>query len=180
MNTRSKKNKSKIRIRKTIGFREIYLPSHVGGDEYALKSIYFSMKNLALKNTEVAVDYSGDGSAKYFVQGSISRYSLDRKWIEPHVTLSNKLLSEEKSDWYDGKGKKHTKKIKKYTTEINDHHGYWQYTATVSGTFNLVDANGRVLVSHSATETDDKVADAYRHLLNDFYKKVNTSLAGKN
>ena len=174
------KNKSKTRIRKTIGFKEIYLPSHVGGDEYSLKSAYFSMKSLALKNTEVAIDYSGDGSAKYFVQGNISRYSLDRKWIEPHVTLSNKLLSEEESDWYDGKGKKHTKKIKKYMTEINDHHGYWQYTATVSGTFNLVDANGRVLVSHSATETDDKVADAYRHLLNDFYKKVNTSLAGKN
>ena len=65
-------------------------------------------------------------------------------------------------------------------TEINDHHGYWQYTATVSGTFNLVDTNGRILVSHSATETDDKVADAYRHLLNDFYKKVNTLLVGKN
>ena len=63
------------------------------------------MKSLALKNTEVAIDYSGDGNAKYFVQGSISRYSLDRKWIEPHVTLSNKLLSEEESDWYDGKGK---------------------------------------------------------------------------
>ena len=107
------KNKSKTRIRKTIGFKEIYLPSHVGGDEYSLKSAYFSMKSLALKNTEVAIDYSGDGSAKYFVQGNISRYSLDRKWIEPHVTLSNKLLSEEKSDWYDGKGKKHIKKIKK-------------------------------------------------------------------
>lgn len=174
-----KENKNKTRIRKPIGFKEIHLPSHVGGDEYALKSAYFSMKNLALKTTEVVVDYSGNGSAKYFVQGSVSRYSLDRKWIEPHVTLSNKLLSEEKSDWYDGKGKKHTKKIKRYTTEIVDNHGYWEYTATVSGTFNLIDDNGRVLVSHSSTETNDKVADAYRHLLNDFYKKVNTFLVGK-
>ncbi|MBR1645658.1 MAG: hypothetical protein IJ685_02655 [Selenomonadaceae bacterium] len=174
-----KDNKKKTRLPKTIGFKGINLPDNVGGDEYALKSAYFSMKNLALKNTDVKIDYSGDGSAKYFVQGTISRYSLDRKWIEPYVTLSNKLLSEEKSDWYDGAGKKHTKKIRKYETEIVDHHGYWKYTATVSGTFNLTDANGRTIVSHSATETDDKVADAYRHLLTDFYKKVNTSLTGK-
>lgn len=173
------KKTEKNRVPKTIGFREINLPSNVGGDEYALKSVYFSMKDLALKNTKVKIDYSGDGSAKYFVQGTISRYSLDRKWIEPYVTLSNKLLSEEESDWYDAAGKKHTKKIKKYETEIVDHHGYWEYTATVSGTFNLTDANGRVIVSHSATETDDKVADAYRHLLKDFYKKVNSSLTGK-
>ena len=173
------KKKNQTRVPKTIGFKEINLPSNIGGDEYALKSVYFSMKDLALKNTEVKIDYSGDGSAKYFVQGTISRYSLDRKWIEPYVTLSNKLLSEEESDWYDGAGKKHTKKIKKYETEIVDHHGYWEYTATVSGTFNLMDANGRVIVSHSATETDDKVADAYRHLLKDFYKKVNASLTGK-
>lgn len=171
-----KKNKSKPRIAKTIGFKGINLPSNVGGDEYALKSVYFSMKNLAIKNTDAKIDYYGEGKAKYFVQGNITCYSLDRKWIEPHVTLSNKLLSEEKQDWYDGRGKKHTKKIKKYTTEIVDHHGYWKYTATVSGTFNLIDSNGRVLISHSATETDDKVADAYRHLLDDFYKKVNNLL----
>ena len=174
-----KKNKSKTRIRKTIGFKGINLPSNVGGDEYALKSVYFSMKNLAIKDTDAEIDYYGEGKARYFVQGNLTRYSLDRKWIEPHVTLSNKLLSEEKSDWYDGKGKKHTKKIKRYTTEIVDNHGYWEYTATVSGTFNLIDDNGRVLVSHSSTETNDKVADAYRHLLNDFYKKVNTFLVGK-
>lgn len=175
-----KANKKKNRIPKTIGFREIYLPDNVGGDEYSLKSAYFSMKSLALKNTEVKVDYSGDGSAKYFVQGNISRYSLDRRWVEPHVTLNNKLLSEDEQDWYDSEGNKHTKKIKKYVTEIVDHHGYWEYTATVSGAFSLIDANGRVLVSHSSTETDDKVADAYRHLLKDFYKKVNAFLTGKN
>ena len=174
-----KENKKKSRIQKTIGFKGIDLPSHVGGDEYSLKSAYFSMKDLAFKFTDVEVDYSDNGSAKYFVQGSVNRYSLDRKWIEPYVTLSNKLLSEEESDWYDGKGNKHVKKIKKYTTEIVDHHGYWKYTATVSGTFNLIDSNGKVLISHSSTETDDKVADAYRHLLKDFYKQVNKLLVGK-
>lgn len=174
-----KENKNKTRVNKTIGFKGIKLLGNIGGDEYSLKSAYFSMKDLAFKFTDVDIDYSGNGTAKYFVQGNVNRYSLDRKWIEPYVTLSNKLLSEEKYDWYDSKGKKHVKKIKKYTTEIVDHHGYWKYTATVSGSFDLIDANGRVLVSHDATETDDKVADAYRHLLKDFYKKVNTFLVGK-
>ena len=174
-----KKNKKKVRVEQTIGFKDVSLPWKVGGDEYSLKSAYFSMKDLASKFTNLNVDYSGDGSAKYFVQGNITYYSLDRKWIEPHVTLYNSLVSETEEDWYDSSGEKHVKKIKKYTTGISDHHGYWQYTATVSGTFNLLDANGRVVVSHSSTETDDKVADAYRHLLKDFYKKVNDHLVGK-
>ena len=168
-----KDNKKKERIAKTIGFKGINLPSNVGDDEYSLKSAYFSMKDLAFKYTNLDIDYNGSGNASYFVQGTVNRYYLDRQWIEPKVTLNNKLLSEEKSDWYDNKGNKHTKKIKKYVTEIVDHHGYWKYTATISGTFNLLDKNGKVILTHSATETDDKEADAYRHLLKDFYVKVN-------
>ncbi len=174
-----KDNKKKNRISKTIGFKGINLPSNIGGDEYSLKSVYFTMKDLAFKFTDVDIDYSGNGKAKYFVQGTISRYSLDRQWIDPYVTLNNKLVREEKSDWYDSKGNKHTKKIKKYKTEIVDHHGYWKYTATVGGTFNLVDSNGNILVSHSSIETDDKAADACRHLMKDFYGKVNSYLTGK-
>ena len=174
-----KDNKKKTRVPKTIGFKGINLPSNVGSDEYSLKSAYFSMKDLAFKFTEVDIDYDGTGKAKYFVQGNINRYTLDRQWIEPYVTLNNKLLSEDEHDWYDSEGKKHIKKIKKYTTEIVDHHGYWKYTATVGGTFNLIDANGRVILTHSSVETDDKVADAYRHLLKDFYKNVNKLLVGK-
>ena len=155
------------------------MPANIGGDEYSLKAIYFQMKDLAFKHTNASIDYDGKGNAKYFVQGNINRYSLDRKWIEPYVTLYNKVLKEEKSDWYDSKGIKHTMKKRYYQTEIVDHHGYWKYTATVNGSFNLVDSNGRVVVSHSANETDDKEADAYIHLLKDFYKKVNSYLTGK-
>ena len=174
-----KDNKKKERVPKTIGFRGIDLPSNVGGDEYALKSVYFTMKDLAFKYTDLDIDYGDKGTAKYFVQGRIDRYSLNRQWIEPYVTLSDHLESEEKSEWTDSKGNKHTKKIKKYITQINDHHGYWKYTATVGGTFVLLDANGKVLVSHSAIKTDDKAADACRHLLKEFYDKVNTLLVGK-
>ena len=171
-----KDNKKKERINKTIGFRNIAMPAAIGGDEYTLKSLYFQMKDSAFKYTNANVDYDGKGGAKYFVEGSISRYDLKRQWIEPYVTTYNQLIKEDKQDWFDGKGIKHTAKIKKYQTAIVDHHGYWQYTGTVTGTFKLLDSNGKVLVTHSATETDDKQADAYLHLLKDFYKKVNEIL----
>lgn len=173
------KDKKKSRISKTLGFKGINLPNNVGSDEYSLKSVYFIMKNFALQFTNAKIDYDGSGNAKYFVQGTLNRYSLDRNWVEPHVTLSNRLISSEKHDWYDNEGNKHTRSINKYQTEITDHHGYWQYTATVAGNFNLIDSNGKIFVSHSATETDDKTADAYRHLMENFYKKVNNFFTGK-
>lgn len=167
-------NKKKIRTSKTIGFKGINLPNNVGNDEYSLKSVYFTMKNLPFKLTTAKIDYYGTGSARYFVQGTINRYSLDRHWVEPYVTLSTNFVEEvESTDWYDSNGNKHTKKVTKYKNGIVDHHGYWDYVATVAGTFQLVDSSGRILLTHSATETDDKTADAYRHLLENFYRKVN-------
>ncbi len=174
-----KDNKKKVRISKTIGFKGINLPGNVGGDEYSLKSIYFGMKDAAFQYTDAKIDYDGNGGAQYFVRGNINRYSLDRTWIEPWATTYNKLVSEEKSDWYDAKGGKHTKTVRKYITEIVDHHGYWKYTGTVSGNFELIDSSGRLLVSHNATEQDDKTADAYLHFLEKFYAKVNTYFTGK-
>lgn len=178
-NFKTNKEKDKKRVSKTIGFKGINLPQNVGEDEYSLKSAYFIMKNFALKHTDLKVDYDGTGNAQYFVQGTITQYSLGRRWIEPYATTYDSLVSEEKSDWYDKDGNKHTKKIKQYETKISDHYGYFDYVATVSGTFNLVDSSGRIIVSHTATETDDKTADAYRHLLKDFYEKVNLKLVGK-
>lgn len=174
-----KDNKQKTRVGKTIGFKGIALPNNVGSDEYSLKSVYFGMKDLAFKFTDAKIDYDGSGNARYFVQGNINYYSLDRHWVEPYASTYDKLLSLQENDWYDVNGNKHTRKIKKYQTEIVDHHGYWQYTATVKGTFYLVDDSGKILVSHSATETDDKTADAYYHLMKDFYKKVNAFISPK-
>ena len=178
-NFKKKNDKSKIFVPKTIGFKEINLPQNVGGDEYSLKSIYFSMKDSAYKYTDLKVDYNNEGKANYFIQGNIDSYYLDRHWVEPSASTYDSLISIETSDWYDSHGNKHTKKIKKYQTEIADHYGYWQYVATVGGTFILTDSSGKIIVSHSAVETDDKTSDAYLHLMKDFYQKVNTALVDK-
>ena len=173
------KGKEKNIINKTIGFRGINLPRDVGGDEYALKSIYFSMKDLAYQYTKLKVDYSGKGNADYYVQGTITHYTLDRKWIPPTAEPYDSEVSSEDFEWTDREGNKHTGKRKKYESKIRDIFGHYDYVAIVSGTFQLVDSSGRVIVEHSEPETDDKTADAYRHFLKKFYDKVNVQFGGK-
>ena len=179
-NFKSNKETDKKRSNKTIGFKGINLPQNAGSDEYSLKSIYFAMKDSAYKYTNLKVDYNGDGSAKYFVSGNISRYIFDRKWREPYVTSYDKLVSTEEVPWVDGQGIQHTKKIKKFITEYTGHHGYWEYFARVTGDFRLTDASGRVIASYSGTETDDKTADAFNHFMKKFYDQVNIALGEKN
>ena len=174
-----KDNKKKVRLPKCIGFQEITLPAELAKDEYILNSVNFSVKDSAFQYTNLEIDYDGNGSAKYFVKGAVTSYSLNRYWVEPSATVSEVLDSEEKSDWYDSDGNKHTKKIKKYKSVITDHHGYWDYKATVGGTFYLVDGNGNVLLTYNDRKTDDKPADAFLHLMKDFYGKVNNLLDEK-
>ncbi|MBR2214448.1 MAG: hypothetical protein IJ849_01660 [Selenomonadaceae bacterium] len=158
-----------------IGFKGIQVPSNVGNDEYLIKSVYFTMKNFALKHTKASINYgdADDKPPRYEVQGVINRYTLDREWVPPHASTYDAVVSSKERKWYDKDGNEHTMTTTQYESKITDHHGFWKYTATVQGTFNLVDAkSGKVVVSHSATETDDKCADAYRHLMKDFYVKV--------
>ncbi len=110
---------------------------------------------------------------KYYVDGAISTYSLERTWIPPHASTWNKTVNYKKQDWVDARGNKHTMQVTDYITEITDHYGVYSYRATVSGTFFLKDSKtDQVVLSHSDTEQDDKTADAYLHLMKAFYKKA--------
>ena len=42
-----------------------------------------------------------------------------------------------------------------------------------------LDSSGKVIITYSATKTDDKCADACRHLLKEFYEKVNKHFTEK-
>ncbi len=175
------KEKSRENSPISIGFQGIDVPDNVAEDDYLLKSVYFTMKSYARKYTKANIlyDNSSGKSPKYYVRGSIDEYSFDRRWIEPYITPHTETVSSKEFKWNDN-GKIRTGTIKKYKTAVSDsdkHHGEWEYTATVSATFDLVDARtGNVVVRYSATEKDDKCADAYRHLMEDFYRKVNEHL----
>ena len=173
------KEKQKGRLGPRIGFRDISLPSNIAGNEAVLKSIYFGMKDGARRWTDAKLNYRPEDAAyeKYYVKGSIGQYSLDRIWHDPYVTTWNKMVSRDEQKWVDGAGNEHTQVTSRYETDITDHYGGYEYVATVSGSFFLADANtGQILVEHSATETDDKTADAYRHLMKSFYEKASKYL----
>ena len=166
----------------SIGFKNIDVPQHVGNDEYLIKSVYFALKNSALKYAKASINYGGknESPSRYYVQGAISRYSLDRRWIEPSASTYNSVISTQKSKWYDRYGKEHEMTTTKYETKISDNYGHWAYKATVGGRFALVNAGtGGTVFSKSYVETDDKTSDAYLHLLKDFYEDVNKSLGLK-
>ena len=162
-----------------IAFKNIQVPDNVGNNEYYVKSVHFVMKNFALKHTKARVIFNNNSheTPRYYVQGAIYRFSYDREWIAPHVTVYNSLVSSKKQKWRDRKGKEHTMRISDYKTSVTPHLGRWQYTATVSANFSLVDARtGRIVVNHNDVETDDKRADAYRHFMKKFYEKVQNYL----
>lgn len=179
-NIKKEKPNSKSGIR--IGFKEIKLPSAVGNDEYGIKAAYFFMKNELNRVKNVTADYSGTSPLpnKYFVRGEINYCNLDRTWIPPSAYTTDRIVESQSFKWVDQYGNEQTGHRYHYCTEINNSFGHWAYSAHIIGTFYLVDAaSGRVVVSHSGQETDDKVADAYLHLLKDFYKKVDNYINRK-
>ncbi len=174
--------KPKERNPVSIGFKNITVPNNVGNEECLIKSVYFDLKNSALKYSKASVIYGGKDETppRYYVDGLISRYSLDRSWVEPWASTYDHIVSVQKSKWYDKYGKEHEMTTTKYETRIEDHHGYWAYTATVAGTFGLFNASsGRAVFAKSYLETDDKTADAYLHLMKDFYEDVDKCLGLK-
>ena len=172
------KDKGKDGIR-TIGFKNINLPSNVGSDEFALKGAYFGMKIEALdtlKNFKIITDGNSTEPLDYYVTGRINDWRMLSIWHPPYATTYNSTVESKESKWYDKEGKEHKMTTTKYKTEISDHFAYWEIKWNVNANFNLIDAkNGQVVVSGSGNETDDKVMDAYRHILKSFYKNINNS-----
>lgn len=166
-----------------IGFKNINLPRDVGGDEYSLKSAYFGMKFEVmdkLKGVSVITDATSDKQIDYYVEGDVSTWKMSSIWHAPHVTTRAEIVSTEKDKWKDAKGNEHTKYTRKYKEVIDDHFAYWSFEWHIGATFRLVNAKtGQVVVSYSNYEMNDKPMDAYRKILRDFCKEVNTRLQSK-
>lgn len=175
-----KEEQEEPRMGPKIGFKGVSLPVNVREDECVRNAVYFNMKDGVRRWTETGRPVFESGSSvleQYYVDGSISQYSLDRIWIPPHASTWNKVVNYKESKWKDARGKEHKMKVTDYVTDITDHYGVYSYTATVSGTFNLKNSrSGQTVLSHSATERDDKTADAYLHLMKAFYGKVSKKI----
>ena len=161
----------------TVGFKDIKLPPDVGGNEFSIKGAYFGMKIEAvdrLKNFKVITDANSNEPLNYYVTGNVSTWRMISTWNPPKVTVYASVIDSEEKEWYDSQGKKHKMKIKKYQDKITDHYAYWSFVWQVRATFQLINARtGEVIVTHSNVNNNDKVMDAYRQILKEFYKKVN-------
>lgn len=163
-----------------VGFAHINFPSNVAGDEFVVKSAYFSMKQRANKIQGVKINYDGSLKNDAYVIGTISKYKLLRIWHDPKVVAVAKEVSSSKSDWYDKNGKKHTKTTTNYREEAEGKYGYTEFKGVVEAEFQLIDARtNQLIVDHYDTAYDDKESDALNHILRSFYKKVNKALKGE-
>ena len=162
-----------------VDFEQIDVPVDIKTDDckrnfaqYALRERLKKVKNLRPANSDIDKTI-----AKYAIRGNLNRLTLDRIWLEPHVTTHDKLVSSEKRKWYDRKGEKHEMTISNYVTQITDVYGQWMYTGTAVGSFELVNnRTGAVVARYSGQETDDKTSDAYLHLVDKFYAQAKKAL----
>lgn len=161
----------------TLGFRNFSLPWSASQDEFAIKTIYYAIKDEAGDTLKkVKVDYSPDGG-QYYVTGDVTRYDRGETWNSPYAMVSPHHTSTQKFTWTDNKGYSHTGERRYYSSnddDITDHFGYYSFWYTVGMNLRLVDAStGNVIYSESNEDTDpDFYGDALRHILNKFYKNV--------
>lgn len=164
---------------KQIGFEDISLPDNISNDEFAVKAIYFAVKEEAVKRLKkIKINYDGSSAADdAYISGNISTYELKSYWNEPHVATTRKEVWSKSKKWHNSKNEEKTMTITRYEDEPYGVPGGYSFIASVSATLNLVDAKtGAVLVSYSGHETNDKEIDAFYDILKDFYKKVNKEM----
>ncbi len=162
-----------------LGFGHIAMPDNIAVDEFAVKALYFTLKEEAKKIKGLAINYDGEKKTPddVRIEAFIEKYFLEATWFEPRADARDRVVWEDEQKWKDGKGKEHKMTTKYYESEIYDHLGQYSFLAIVRGTFNLVDVkSGAVLVQYSGSEYNDKEIDAYTSLVKKFYKQVNKEI----
>lgn len=161
----------------TLGFRNFTLPDSAGNDEFAIKTIYYAIKDEAGDTLKrVKVDYSPNGG-QYYVTGDVTYYNRGETWNPPSASAYPHCYNTQKFQWTDDKGNIHTGERKYYKTtndDISDHFGFYSFWYKVGMDLRLVNASkGEVVYEKYAEASDpDFYADALRSILHDFYKQV--------
>lgn len=164
---------------KQLGFGHIYMPDNISGDEFVVKSLYFTLKEESKKLKNITINY--DNSIKtpddLIIEVHIDKYALSASWHEPYADTIDSLVWEKEQKWKDSKGKEHTMHIKHYQSEIYDRPGGYLFSASVDATINLLDAKtGKTLFQYENYKFDDKEIDAYTAIVKNFYSKLNKEI----
>lgn len=163
---------------KQVGFGNIDIPTNISNDEFKTKAIYFAVKDEAKRMKKIKINYTGNGSADdCYVCGYIEGYELKASWCEPFAGATNKVVWSSSQEWKDDKGKEQTMTTTRYESEAYGVPAGYTFNAYVDATLNLVSSKtGEVLVSYTASERNDKEIDAFRKIVEDFYKRVNKEI----
>lgn len=167
----------------TLGFRNFNLPYNVGNDEFAIKTIYYAIKDEAGDRLKgVKVDYSPNGG-QYYVTGDVTYYDRGETWNPPVAYISPSKIRTEKFTWKDKDGNEHEGKREYYLSkeeDIIDVFGYNSIWYKVAMNLRLVDAaTGNVVYSESGEDVNDYYADALRAILKKFYNHVDELIGVK-
>ena len=178
MNGKYAHKPSKAGIR--IGMGTINAPTTISQDKARARTFLAVLLNEQKRLKNAVIDLDEDTPYNYVITGLITNFEMKPEWIPPSTTTVNNCMSSETKNWRDSKGRpQHTIK-KRYRQSVEDHYGYYTYTGYVSADLKLEDARtGEVVVSCQGERTSDKEIDACRHVVREFYKKVNQYLKEK-
>lgn len=182
-----KKNKRKLKENKKavrkMKFGDVKLPENMGGDEYLIKSFWFTAKEEAGKMKKVKVVPEDTVIADYYLKAVVVSNEYKPGWVEPYATCPSVVAWERKYKWYDQDNNEHEGCITRYEPgAIENCYGHYVFSnaARVGAVLYLCDAHtDEVLCSEKYFTTNDKFADAYHDIFKDFYKKVDKYVEGR-
>lgn len=160
-----------------IGFRTLTVPDSIMQDEYKRNALQFAVMEESKKLKNVILCQDSSLPVQYYVTGIVKQYATTPQWVAPSIYTDTRAITSNSQKWRDRNGNEHTMTTTVYKTVIMDHFAHWEFPATVSATMQLVDANnGAIVLSYEKVDVDDKDIDAFRHILQDFYKKASQYL----
>ena len=160
-----------------IGFRPLTVPDSIIQDEYTRNALQFAVMEEARKLRNIIPCQNSSFPVQYCVTGIVKQYATMPQWVAPSIYIDTQAVTSNSKKWKDRNRNEHTMTTTVYKTVIMDHFAHWEFPATVSATMQLVDANtGAIVLSYEKVDVDDKDIDAFRHILQDFYKKVSQYL----
>lgn len=108
----------------------------------------------------------------------VTAFKAEEYWYGPSAYASEYTDSSKKSEWTDSANKKHTMYVKMIKSEIKKYSGGFTYGGGAKATVYIKDGRtGEVLLSYSDYNSNDKPIDAYRNILNKFYKKLGKEIS---
>lgn len=177
LDAHKEKNSTNGAIR--LGFAPISMPGEFANDVHFTNAMAYALQSSAMKKIKkvhIVPSSNSLNSTDYQIRSSVTHCKLVPVWHDPSYSISNDLVKTEKEKWKDKDGNEKELKRYYYDQHVVDYYAYWSFYWAISSNFQLVTPQNNVVLSQSYRESDDKLADAYRHNAEDFCKKVDSYL----